>query len=70
MKLNLEKTRAFIENKEAERRWDIAYQTLLDWGIEKEGANKNHSTKEQEEHNGNRPLRPSINRPTAEISKY
>jgi uncharacterized protein (UPF0548 family) len=45
---------------DGERRWDYAYQFLLQWAMEHEAGTCSASSPPQEEPHGSRPVRPRL----------
>jgi hypothetical protein len=57
-------TRSGIARSDGERRWDYAYQFLLQWAIEPDtGSRPVPSTPAQEDDHGNRSVRPRLDQP-------
>ena len=69
MKRKWEVQRTTVERLDGQRRWDIAYQRLLQWTSEIEKVSRDGTTDigPQEEQNESRHLRPCVNlTPTTE----
>lgn len=60
-------SRTLVPQSDGQRRWDLAYQLLWQWTLERESHLPPISAFKQEESNEDRPLRPCLNRnPTTE----
>ena len=53
--------RATVVQHDGERRWDYAYQFLLQWAMEHEAGSSPAPSHHQEESHGSRSLRPGFN---------
>ena len=53
--------RATIVQHDGERRWDYAYQFLLQWAMEHDAGSRPAPSDHQEESHGRRSLRPRFN---------
>ena len=59
-------TRSGIARSDGERRWDYAYQFLLQWAMECDTGNSPVlSAHAQEESHGSRPVCPGVDQPPA-----
>ena len=51
--------------RDGERRWDYAYQFLLQWAMEHQAGPGSAPVPDQEEPHGSRSLRPCFDKPSA-----
>jgi hypothetical protein len=68
MKTPWQVRRTTVAQHDAERRWDYAYQFLLQWAMEDEADNESAPLHHQEDHDGNCSLRPSLNQSSTTAS--
>jgi hypothetical protein len=60
MKTPWEVRRTTVAQHDGERRWDYAYQFLLQWAMEHEAGNAPEPSHHQEDDHGSRSLRPGF----------
>ena len=63
MKTPWEVHRTTVVQHDGERRWDYAYQFLLQWAMEDDADNGSAPLQHQEDRYGNRSLRPGLDKP-------
>ncbi len=56
--------RTTVAQHNGERRWDYAYQFLLQWAMEHEAGQGPAPSHDQEDTHGSRSLRPCLNQPS------
>jgi uncharacterized protein (UPF0548 family) len=61
MKMSWQVRRATVVQHDGERRWDYAYQFLLQWAMEHDAGSSPASSHQQEEPHGSCSLRPGFN---------
>jgi hypothetical protein len=57
-------SRTPVPQHDGERRWDYAYQFLLQWAMEHEAGKRPAPSPDQEDNHGNRSLRPCLDQPS------
>ena len=68
MKTPWEVRRTTVTPHDGERRWDYAYQFLLQWAMENDADNCSAPLRHQEDRDGNRSLRPGLNKSSTTAS--
>jgi hypothetical protein len=63
MKTPWEVHRTTVAQHDGERRWDYAYQFLLQWAMEDDADNCSAPLQHQEDRYGNRSLRSGLDKP-------
>ena len=64
MKTPWEVHRSTVAQPDGERRWDYAYQFLLQWAMEDDADNGSAPLQPQEDRYGNRSLHPGLDKPS------
>lgn len=64
MKTPWEVRRTTVAQYDGERRWDYAYQFLLQWAMENDADNGSAPLHHQEDRYGNRSLCPGLDKPS------
>jgi hypothetical protein len=59
-----------VAQHDGERRWDYAYQFLLQWAMADDADNGSAPLPHQEDHDGNRSLCPSLNQPSTTTTDH
>lgn len=62
--------RTTVAQRDGERRWDYAYQFLLQWAMEHEADQGPAPSHAQEDSHGNRSLRPCLNQPSTTATDH
>ncbi len=65
MKTPWQVRRTTVAQHDSERRWDYAYQLLLQWAMEHEAGTRPAPLHHQEDPHGSRPVRSCLNSPSA-----
>ena len=68
MKTPWEVRRTAVAQHDGERRWDSAYQCLLQWAMEDEAGTRPAPSHHQEDSHGSRSVRPCLNTPSTAAS--
>ena len=62
--------RITVAQHDGERRWDYAYQFLLQWAMEHEAGQRPAPSHDQEETHGSRSLRPCLKQPSTTATDH
>lgn len=62
--------RTAVAQHDGERRWDYAYQFLLQWAMEDEAGQEPVPSQDQEDTHGSRSLRPCLNQPSTTATDH
>lgn len=62
--------RTTVAQHDGERRWDYAYQFLLQWAMEHEAGQGPAPSHDQEDPHGSRSLRPCLDQPSTTATNY
>jgi uncharacterized protein (UPF0548 family) len=62
--------RTTVAQHDGERRWDYAYQFLLQWAMEHEAGQGPAPSHDQEDTHGSRSLRPCLDQPSTTATDH